>query len=167
MTGNIKVYEGEEIYDPLEDSSDSQFENMKVGKEGYILQPGEFILAESFEKLGISKEYFIKLNDSSSLARCGISNLGTGVMEPGCGQDDPVRITLELCNTSSKPIKLKPTLVENDTVHWGTEIFRCCFGKLEHKPEQGYPEWKNSAYSSDKEVRGSKMAGRFPKKSNL
>lgn len=149
--------------DPLDSSSNKQYDNIKV-TDSYKMLLGEFILGETFEYLGTSSNYVIKLLNSSSLARVGISQAALGMINAGCGTKSPIKITLELINNSSVPVILKPTkILKNGKIIWGTEVLKITIIKMDKPPLVPYDLWKYGVYSKDKNVQGTKMANRFPK----
>lgn len=133
-----------------------------IATDYYDIKPGEFLLGEVFEYLGTSDNYVIKLLNSSSIARLGISQAALGMINAGCGMFNPVKITLELINNSPVSIRLRPTIFDkNQHILWGTEVLKIVVEKMDTKPSIPYDNWKFGVYSNDKKVSGSKMAGRF------
>jgi len=124
----------------------------------YDLKPGEFILAETYESFSTDDSYALRLLNSSSLARLGISQCALGMMNPGCGKYKPVRLTLELVNNSSNTIRLYSTKIKqkNGSIEWGTEVLKVAV--VPHETvTQSYSDWKGSLYGSDTGVTGSKI----------
>ncbi|MDO8473068.1 MAG: dCTP deaminase [Dehalococcoidia bacterium] len=71
----------------------------------FIMQPGELVLASTYENLELSDDLLARLEGRSSLARLGIIVHGTaGVFEPGWRG----RPTLELGNLGPMPVALHP-----------------------------------------------------------
>lgn len=158
---------GNKSFNPLKDDSNELFEKIHSTKP-IFLNPGEFILAETFEFLGIDSSHVIRLYNSSSLARFGIFQAALGMINPGCGSKSSVRITLELCNLFPRPIELVPTTINDDgSVNWGTEVLKIGVEKIIPTPERSYEDWKFAAYGKDKIVSVGKMKERFGKEINL
>lgn len=154
--------------DPLDSSTLKELFKVVHAKDFIIMNPGDFLLAETFEFFGVSKYYAIKLLNSSSLARCGISHAALGMINPGCGFKDPIRLTLELVNNFPRPIKLTPTIVPpNGKIRWGTEVLKISIIKMEAPPKTPYNEWEYGVYKYDKSVTGPKMVNRFKKSKKL
>ena len=153
---------GKGAVDPLDSKTlKDLFKEVKT-KKPIILKPGEFILAETFEYLGVEKGLVIRLLNSSSLARLGISQAALGMINSGCGISKPIRLTLELTNNLPRPVKLVPTTVSKDgKISWGTEVLKIAPEKMSETPEIRYDEWKDGVYSGDQKVTASKMVGRF------
>lgn len=148
--------------DPLSSDSKRLYEDLVV-KDFYEMKPGEFILGETFEFLGTCSSYVIKLLNSSSLARVGVSQAALGMINAGCGIDIPIKLTLELINNSPIPIILRPTKILRDgKIIWGTEVLKIAVVKMDKPPSTPYDQWKYGVYSKDHKVEGSKMAKRFP-----
>lgn len=87
-----------------------------ISKVGYILNPGEFILATTIEKFNlpncIAAEYKLK----SSLARSGLQHLLAGWCDPGWNNS---HLTLELKNvTRNHHLLLKPGMKIGQMVFW-------------------------------------------------
>lgn len=123
-----------------------------VEKEEIILDPGEFILGETYEKLGSNTENMIRLYNTTSLARWGIFHAGLGFVNAGCGFQDPIKLTVELCNMFPYPIRLRSTIEQGDTIIFGTEILKICIVPLSSKADNSYL----GKYGKDKMVTLSK-----------
>jgi len=148
-------------------NSKKYFKTIKTNKSVKI-DPGQFILAETFECFGVSDKYILKLLNSSSLARWGIGQAALGMINPGCGIKKPVKITLELFNTFPKPILLTPTIIKkNNDVVFGTECLKVVLEKIDSPPKKCYNNWEKAVYGNDYQVASSKMKGRFKKIINL
>lgn len=132
-------------------------------KDFYDLQPGEFVLAETFETFMTDKSHIIRLFNSSSLARLGVVQCAVGMINPGCGMESPIRLTLELTNTSPFTIRLYPTKVNKDSGEIddiGTEVLKVAVAGHE-EVNIAYGDWVGSVYGSDRGVAGSKIDRRF------
>lgn len=150
-------------FDPLINNIQKDFFENEIHPDYFILEPHSFVLAESFEFFGTDKLHTIRLFNSSSLARCGVGHLALGMINPGCGKEDPIKITLELFNQSPFPVKIIPTKTVGDTVVFGTEVFKVSILEMDSKPQIGYSEWKDGIFASDKGPVGSKMHLRYQK----
>lgn len=73
--------------------------------EPFVLHPGEFVLASTYEVFGLPDDLAARLEGKSSLGRLGLLTHSTaGWIDPGfCGH-----VTLELSNVATLPIKLWP-----------------------------------------------------------
>lgn len=163
-----KPAKGLGLIDPLDKPTIENSFHHIVSRYPIVMNPGDFLLAETFEFLGTSSNQVIKLLNSSSLARVGISQAALGMINAGCGFPNPVRITLELINNNCCPIVLTPTRVKkNGMIIWGTEVLKIAVEKMESRPKVSYGQWTNAAYHNDKTVALSKMANRFKGSENL
>jgi dCTP deaminase len=81
----------------------------------FILQPNQFALAVTYDKIGVNSQYAAQINGKSSLARLGlIIHTTAGFIDPG----NDLNITLELVNTNSIPIKLYPKMKIAQVTFW-------------------------------------------------
>ncbi|NUS43330.1 MAG: dCTP deaminase [Mycobacteriaceae bacterium] len=75
------------------------------GDDPFILHPGEFVLASTFEVFSLPDDVAARLEGKSSLGRLGLLTHATaGWIDPGFSG----HITLELSNVANLPIKLWP-----------------------------------------------------------
>lgn len=93
------------IIDPRRERELTRLE--RVDKWGYFLEPGDFILGCTVERISLSNGIVARLEGKSSLGRLGLLVHATaGFIDPGFdGQ-----ITLELSNLTRYPIKLYPNM---------------------------------------------------------
>ncbi len=78
-----------------------------MGEDGYALQPGEFVLGYTAEKLTLHGKYGCIMSTRGSVAQKGLSVLlGSAFAEP----DTDNVIILEIHNASAVPILLTPDL---------------------------------------------------------
>lgn len=84
-----------------------EYEEIRITKEfGYTLNPGEFILGQTHEKLTLCPELAMIIEGRSTLARCGIEVVQTSTfIEPN--HTDSI-ITLEIRNNSKAAFVLYP-----------------------------------------------------------
>ncbi len=117
----------------------------EMDKDGYILQPKEFILGNIKEITGVDDNHVAFLHGKSSLARIGLLiHVTAGLLDPG----NTMRLTLEMYNLSPLPIKLYP----------GMKIGQITFERISDKCERPYgSKGLNSKYKGDMRVQGSKM----------
>ncbi|MBI2857016.1 MAG: dCTP deaminase [Chloroflexi bacterium] len=94
--------------DALHTVCDDLMREVVVGpEESFIMQPGELVLACTYESLELADDLLARLEGRSSLARLGIIVHGTaGVFEPGW-RGKP---TLELGNLGPMPVALHPLM---------------------------------------------------------
>ena len=95
------------------------------GDEAFILHPGEFALASTYEKVSLPDDVAARLEGKSSLGRLGLLTHSTaGFIDPGFSG----HVTLELSNVATLPIKLWP----------GMKIGQLCFVRLSSAAEHPY-----------------------------
>lgn len=118
---------------------------------GYIINPGNFILANIKEITGVDNKHVGRLEGKSSLARLGIIIHATaGFLDPG----NELKLTLEIANLNSIPIK----------IYKGMKIAQIAFETLDKECKVPYGSKKlNSKYYRSKTVECSKMYKNFGK----
>jgi len=118
-------------------------------EEGYIIKPGEFVLANITEITGVDSKHVGRLEGKSSLARMGlIIHATAGFLDPG----NKLRLTLEIANLSPLPIKIYP----------GMKIAQIAFEELDSCCDRPYgSSGLNSKYKGDMTVQASKMWKNF------
>lgn len=96
-----------------------------VGDEPFILHPGEFVLASTYEVISLPDDVAARLEGKSSLGRLGLLTHSTaGFIDPGFEG----HVTLELSNVATLPIKLWP----------GMKIGQLCMFRLSSPAEYPY-----------------------------
>ncbi|WP_052847695.1 dCTP deaminase [Streptomyces avicenniae] len=95
------------------------------GEEPFILHPGEFVLASTYEVITLPEDLASRLEGKSSLGRLGLLTHSTaGFIDPGFSG----HVTLELSNVATLPIKLWP----------GMKIGQLCLFRLTSPAERPY-----------------------------
>ena len=74
----------------------------------YCLEPGEFLLAATFEKISVGDKLGFLIEGRSTLARVGLTIVQTAMLVYPGHRDRPV--TLELANHGPNPILLYPRM---------------------------------------------------------
>jgi dCTP deaminase len=93
--------------------------------DAFVLHPGEFVLASTFEIVTLPDDVAARLEGKSSLGRLGLLTHSTaGFIDPGFSG----HVTLELSNVATLPIKLWP----------GMRIGQLCFFRLSSPAEHPY-----------------------------
>jgi len=96
-----------------------------TGDEPFILHPGEFALASTYEVVTLPDDVAGRLEGKSSLGRLGLLTHSTaGFIDPGFSG----HVTLELSNVATLPIKLWP----------GMKIGQLCLIRLSSPAEHPY-----------------------------
>ena len=95
------------------------------GDEPFILHPGEFVLASTYEVVTLPDDVAARLEGKSSLGRLGLLTHSTaGFIDAGFSG----HVTIELSNVATLPIKLWP----------GMKIGQLCFFRLSSPAEAPY-----------------------------
>lgn len=95
------------------------------GEDAFILHPGEFVLASTYEVVTLPDDIASRLEGKSSLGRLGLLTHSTaGFIDPGFSG----HVTLELSNVATLPIKLYP----------GMKIGQLCMFRLSSPAEHPY-----------------------------
>jgi len=103
--------------DPAEEQPDLTRIVEPLPNEPFILHPGEFALASTYEVVTLPDDVAARLEGKSSLGRLGLLTHSTaGFIDPGFSG----HVTLELSNVATLPIKLWP----------GMKIGQLCFIRL-------------------------------------
>ena len=111
--------------DPAEEQPDLTRLVETPGDEPFILHPGEFVLASTYEVITLPDDVSARLEGKSSIGRLGLLTHSTaGFIDAGFSG----HVTLELSNVATLPIKLWP----------GMKIGQLCFFRLTSPAEQPY-----------------------------
>ncbi|MGQ0624128.1 MAG: dCTP deaminase [Sporichthyaceae bacterium] len=118
--------------DPAEEQPDLTRMIEPAPGEPFILHPGEFVLAATYECVTLPDDVAARLEGKSSLGRLGLLTHSTaGFVDPGFTG----HVTLELSNVATLPIKLWP----------GMKIGQLCFIKLSSPVEHPYGSAKHGS----------------------
>ncbi|MFF0292917.1 dCTP deaminase [Kitasatospora sp. NPDC004615] len=111
--------------DPSEEQPDLTRLVEPEGDDAFILHPGEFVLASTYEVITLPDDVASRLEGKSSLGRLGLLTHSTaGFIDPGFSG----HVTLELSNVATLPIKLYP----------GMKIGQLCLFRLSSPAEHPY-----------------------------
>lgn len=123
----FRVFENHKysVIDPSIEQSDLTRKVAVEANEEFILHPGEFVLASTYEVITLPDDIAGRLEGKSSLGRLGLLTHSTaGFIDPGFSG----HITLELSNVANLPVKLFP----------GMKIGQLCLIKLSSPAENPY-----------------------------
>lgn len=113
------------MIDPAIEQSELTREVAVDPDEAYMLHPGEFVLASTYERIALPDDVAARLEGKSSLGRLGLLTHSTaGFIDPGFEG----HITLELSNMATLPVALWP----------GMKIGQLCFFQLTSPAERPY-----------------------------
>lgn len=111
--------------DPAIEQSDLTRPFETAADEAFVLHPGEFVLASTYEVITLPDDIAGRLEGKSSLGRLGLLTHSTaGFIDPGFSG----HVTLELSNVATLPIKLWP----------GMKIGQLCLFRLSSPAEHPY-----------------------------
>ena len=111
--------------DPAVDQPDLTRLIEVAADEAFVLHPGEFVLASTYEVITLPDDIAARLEGKSSLGRLGLVTHSTaGFIDPGFSG----HVTLELSNLATLPIKLLP----------GMKVGQFCFFALSSPAEHPY-----------------------------
>ena len=111
--------------DPAVEQPDLTRQVEPDGEDPFILHPGEFVLASTYEVITLPDDVAGRLEGKSSLGRLGLLTHSTaGWIDPGFSG----HVTLELSNVATLPIKLWP----------GMKIGQLCIFRLSSAAEHPY-----------------------------
>ncbi|KKQ11659.1 MAG: Deoxycytidine triphosphate deaminase [candidate division WS6 bacterium GW2011_GWC2_36_7] len=135
-----------DVKQPMEDLMQS----IEVDEnKGYVLQPGEFVLANVKEVTGVDGKHIARLEGKSSLGRLGLAiHVTAGFLDPG----NSLRLTLHMINLSPLPIKIYP----------GMKIAQIIFELLDQECERKYgADGLGNKYVGTMTVKGSEYWKNF------
>lgn len=112
------------------------FESKKINNK-FILEPGQFVLGTSIEKISLSETIAAQIEGRSSLGRLGIMvHMTAGIIHAGFGAKKPSTLTLEIYSVNPNKVFL----------HSGMKIAQLSFFKLNRKTTKGYDFISTSKY---------------------
>ncbi|MFE9812389.1 dCTP deaminase [Streptomyces sp. NPDC005548] len=103
----FRVFDGHlyDCIDPALEQPDLTRLVETAGGDPFVLHPGEFVLASTYERISLPDHLAARLEGKSSLGRLGLVTHSTaGFIDPGFEG----HVTLELSNLATLPIKLWP-----------------------------------------------------------
>lgn len=112
---------GGEVIDPYDQNSvTTKTEEMTA--ESIVLNPGQFVLAETMEVICLPDNIVASIEGKSSIARLGVELHQTGGwIDAGfCGS-----ITLEMCNVNQRPVRMYAGMAVGQLVFYTTERAAC------------------------------------------
>jgi len=111
-------------------------QEIDTGKEDFTLSAGQFVLAQTEEKIAIPTNIAATLEGKSSNARLGIIVHAAGLVNPGTGLKKPTRLTLEIYGMQNNTVALQP----------GMPIIQIIFHRLTSPAIVGYDDRPGSKY---------------------
>jgi dCTP deaminase len=113
--GGLRLHLGETILKPkpgivadVKTGVMPEYEKIIIPEEGYLLEPGGFVLSATYEKVSIGNNIGFLIEGRSTLARLGLTIVQTAmIVYPGHTNR---AVTLELANHGPNAIKLYPQM---------------------------------------------------------
>jgi dCTP deaminase len=109
--------EGEEVIDPYQSRTISE-KTRDMNADSVVLQPGQFMLAETLETVGLPDNIVASIEGKSSIARLGVELHQTGGWIDAGFRGS---ITLEMCNVNQRPVKMYAGMPVGQLVFYTTE----------------------------------------------
>ena len=149
LSNVFKIYEHSKfaVLDPkkMETFSNNMRSIVVKGNDPFIVQPGEFVLGVTQEKITVPNDLVVRVEGRSSLGRLGIIVHSTaGFVDPGFRGT----ITLEISNLNRLPIALYP----------GMRICQIAFLQMSSPAETPYDKNPLSKYMGGVEPEESKLS---------
>ena len=137
------------VIDPAQEQPDLTRLVEVAPDEAFILHPGEFVLASTYEVVTLPDDVSARLEGKSSLGRLGLLTHSTaGFIDAGFSG----HVTLELSNVATLPITLWP----------GMKIGQLCFFRLSSPAQHPYGSaGSGSRYQGQRGPTPSRSAARF------
>ena len=113
MAGKYNIHLGRYLLKPLNQGGVIDFDNIEtqpkyekldLKEESFILEPGQFVLGQTNEEIGLSSDVGMFLDGSTSFARVGVTIHQSAFFIPPV--QDPHIITLEFYNAGPWRVKL-------------------------------------------------------------
>ncbi len=120
-----------------------EYEEVKIFPEtGYVLNPGDFVLAQTFEAISVSKNIAAMSDTRSTLARLGLQViLSSAYIEPGQTRSHE---TLEIAHLGPSPVQLFPLM----------PVVKGIFYQLKSPSKVGYSDRGSYAFQNKPYPRG-------------
>lgn len=123
----------------IKNGAEMEFDEHDLSKAPYDMVPGEFILASTKEKFGVSNCIVGTLEGRSSMARIGIVIHQTaGLIHAGWGFKNPSKLTLEISSVNPNPVR----------IYDGMKIGQVSFMRLKENVDEGYDQMCNTKYKN-------------------
>ena len=150
--------------DPLTFTGNVRTTTVQEG-EPFIVQPGEFVLGVTQEKITVPDDLVVRVEGRSSLGRLGIIIHSTaGFVDPGFSGT----ITLEISNLNRLPVALYPGMrVCQIAFEQMTSPAEIPYSKKAHSKYQGQMLPEESRLDSDPEFQEKKEEGRDTSKRHV
>ena len=109
--------EGDEVIDPFRKETIASG-TADCFADSIVLEPGQFMLAETMEVIGLPDNIVASIEGKSSIARLGVELHQTGGWIDAGFRGS---ITLEMCNVNSRPVRIYAGMPIGQLVFYTTE----------------------------------------------
>ncbi|MDD1719927.1 MAG: dCTP deaminase [Methanoregulaceae archaeon] len=139
--------EGDEVIDPF------RMETVIASTSGVVadsidIRPGQFVLAETLEVIGLPDNIVASIEGKSSVARLGVELHQTGGwIDAGFSGT----ITLEMCNVNQRPVRMYAGMPVGQLVFYTTERAECPYNLKEDAKYQDQRQATLSRYYRNRE----------------
>jgi dCTP deaminase len=135
----------DEVLDPYE--SESVLTGLvHVEQESILIQPGQFLLGATLEKICLPRDIVGQLTGKSSLARLGVMvHVTAGFIDAGFSHP-PAQITLEIVNVGNRPVRLHAGMPIGQMVFTRTAECKVAYHEKPGAKYNGQPAAAHSRY---------------------
>lgn len=143
----------DEVIDPYQSESVLQ-SLVHVEKSDIVIQPGQFILGATLERICLPRDIVGQLTGKSSLARLGVMvHVTAGFIDAGFSHP-PAQITLEIVNVGNRPVRLHAGMPIGQMVFTRTEECQVAYHEKPGAKYNGQPAAAHSRYYLNQGSRG-------------
>ena len=146
MSGKIAILkETGDIIDPNTSIDENlMYEKITIGKDGYLLSPGNFVLVGLEEKICLPKNLIAHIRPRTRFTRSGIL-----IADQHCNPTYTGILQIGLFNAGVNAFRLKK----------GLKVAQLVFEELSSVPEESllYKNKKDAVYNNESDFRGSKF----------
>ena len=129
--------------DLRESGADIRYDRVEMDEEGFVLEPGTFLLGQTMESLALAGDVAAFIDGRSTLARLGISiHQSSTIIQPG--QDAHI-INLEIFNAGPFSVRIYP----------GLSVGKLIFFQLSEANEKEFREF--GKYLGQSETTGARV----------
>lgn len=108
---------GESVIDPFHSETITEG-TAEITADSIVIRPGQFVLAETLEVIGLPDNIVASIEGKSSIARLGIELHQTGGWIDAGFRGS---ITLEMCNVNARPVRVYAGMPVGQLVFYSTE----------------------------------------------
>jgi len=135
----------DQVIDPYDSQSVLQG-LVHVVDDSVVMQPGQFILGATLEKLCLPRDLVGQLTGKSSLARLGVMvHVTAGFIDAGFSHP-PAQITLEIVNVGNRPVRLHAGMPIAQMVFTRTAECQVAYNEKPGAKYNGQPAAAHSRY---------------------